>query len=272
MKKEYTGLKILVLDIETSPLVSYTWGLFDQNIALNQIESEWSVLSWSAKYYTDKSGVTYGPHNKIMYQDQRNEKDIRNDKKLLQGIWDLLNDSDITLTQNGVAFDLKKLNARFIMNGMKPPSPHKNIDTLKIAKKHFAFTSNKLEWMTKKLCTKNKKMKTKKFQGFDLWKECLAGNQDAFKEMQAYNEMDVLSLEELYHHLSPWDSTLNFSLYSDDTDIKCNCGTTKIQKRGFHYTKVGKYQKFTCLSCGSWFTGKLNLLTKSKKKSLLTKI
>lgn len=263
-----SGPKILVLDVETTPLVSYTWGLFDQNVALNQIKSEWNVLSWAAKWYTDAKGKTYGPHKKVMYADQRNAKDIRDDKHLLKGIWELINSCDIALTQNGIAFDIKKLNARFIMNGMTPPSPHRNIDTLRIAKKHFAFTSNKLEWMTGKLCRDNKKMKTKKFQGFDLWKECLRGNLSAFKEIEDYNKMDVISLEELYHTLQPWDNTLDFNVYHDDTTIVCSCGSSSFKKSSFSFTASGKFQTYRCKVCSKSRTSKINLLTKEKKQSL----
>ena len=59
--------RILLIDIETAPLLSYTWGTWDQNIGLNQIEQDTYILSWAAKWY-DGSGV--------MYKDQRNAKDL----------------------------------------------------------------------------------------------------------------------------------------------------------------------------------------------------
>ena len=83
--------KVLLLDIETSPLVSFTWGLFDQNIGLNQIKDDWSVLSWAAKWYGEK---------KMMYQDVRHQKNKRDDKAMLAGIWHLLDEADIVVGQN----------------------------------------------------------------------------------------------------------------------------------------------------------------------------
>ena len=50
-----------------------------------------------------------------------------------------------------------------------------------IAKECFGFTSNKLEYMTDKLCKKYKKLKHGKYAGFELWKECLHGNMDAWQ-------------------------------------------------------------------------------------------
>src|SRR5690606_2512370 len=107
--------------------------------------------------------------SKVMYQDQRKAKDVRNDKELLRGIWNLLDEADIVITQNGKAFDVKKLNARFLLNGFQPPSSYRHIDTKILAKKTFALTSSKLEYMTSKLCTKYKKLSHKKYPGFSLW-------------------------------------------------------------------------------------------------------
>jgi hypothetical protein len=203
--------------------------------------------------------------------DQRKVKNIENDKELLKGIWELLNTADIVISQNGISFDSKKLNARFLLNGITPPSPYKHIDTLRIARKHFALTSNKLEFMTGKLCTKYKKQSHKKYPGFELWKECLAGNLDAWKSMEKYNKYDVLSLEELFHKLQPWDNSINFNLYTPDLLNKCNCGSEKFQRRGYSYTTTGKFQKYQCLGCGAWSRDKNNMYDKEKSKSLRTK-
>lgn len=258
--KKLVGPKILVLDIETSPILGYVWGLFDQNVGLNQINKDWHVLSFAAKWLGEK---------KIFYMDQRNEKNIENDKKLLVAVWKLLDEADIVLTQNGVRFDIKKLNARFVLNGMQPPSSFKNIDTLKIAKKNFAFTSNKLEYMTKQLCTKYKKLTRGKFSGFELWRQCLAGNAAAWKEMEKYNKNDILSLEELYGKLQAWDNSINFNIYNDEvTEHICRCGSKEHIKKGYRYTTVGKYQRYKCLKCGAESQDKVNLLSKEKRASL----
>lgn len=253
--------RILVFDIETAPMVVYAWGLFDQNIALNQIKDDWFVLSWAAKWHSD------GP-TKVMYQDNRNAKNVSDDKKLLEGIWQLLDEADVVITQNGISFDSKKLNARFVMNGMKPPSSYKHIDTLRIARKHFAFTSNKLEYMTDKLCTKYKKLSHGKFPGFSMWKACLAGNKEAWKEMEKYNKYDVLSLEELYNKLSAWEKNINFDAYTDDLSHTCSCGHKQFRNKGYAYTSGGKFHRYQCLKCGKESRGKENLLTKAKRKSM----
>jgi hypothetical protein len=261
-----TGPKILLFDIETSPMLGHVWSLWENNVALNQLHTDWHVLAWAAKWLGDTE-------DKVMYQDQRNAKDIEDDSHLLKNIWSLLDMCDIAVGQNSKKFDTKKLNARFILNGFQPPTKYRQIDTVEIAKRRFGFTSNKLEYMTDKLCTKYKKSKHKKFSGFELWKECLAGNMEAWEEMKEYNTFDVLSLEELYLILRPWaDNHLNLSVYDEGVAVICSrCGGTSLHKRGFAYTSVGKYQKWRCL-CGAETRDKINLLSKEKRATLHSNI
>lgn len=255
------GPKVLIYDIETAPILASVWRLFDQNVALNQIKYDWHILSWSAKWLD-------APANEVMYMDQRDAKDIQDDSAILAEIWKLLDEADVVITQNGKSFDQKKLNARFVMNGFQPPSSYKHIDTKVIASKHFGFTSNKLEYMTDKLCVKYKKLKHAKFSGFELWKECLAGNLEAWKEMEIYNKHDVLSLEELWHILEPWSNALNFNIYHDGEEHICKCGCCDFIKNGFYYTSASKFQKYKCKDCGAEVRGKTNLFSPEKRKSL----
>jgi hypothetical protein len=233
--------RVLIFDIEISPLESFHWGLWDQNIALNQIKKDWHIMSWAAKWLDDK---------KVMYQDQRDVKDITNDKKTLEGIWKLLDEADVVITQNGKSFDVKKLNARFIMNGMQPPSSFKHIDTKRLATKHFGFTSNKLEYMAEKINKKFKKSSHKKFSGLSLWTECLKNNKAAWNEMKKYNIIDVLSTEELYYKLIPWDSTIDFSIYNPNKKMVCTCGSTEFVQNGHAYYASGVYKRYKCRKCG----------------------
>jgi hypothetical protein len=255
--------KVLIFDIETSPILGYVWQLFDQNVALEQIKEDWHILSWSAKWLDSPE---------IFYDDQRNEKDISNDKRLLKGIWKLLDEADIVVTQNGKKFDVKKLNARFILNGFKPPRSYKHIDTLQIVKSKFGFTSNKLAYLTDKLNKNYKKQSHSEFGGFKLWAECLKGNIEAYKSMEKYNKYDVLALEELFKILSPWDNSIDFNMFHESTENVCKCGNKHFKKSGFHYTQRAKFQKYKCTKCGCELRGTKDLHSDKKKKSLLVKI
>lgn len=256
-----TQPKVLIYDIETAPILGYVWRLWDQNLGLNMIEQDWHVMSWSAKWLD-------APANEVMYMDQRNKRNIEDDKAILKEIWKLLDEADVVITQNGKKFDQKKLNARFILQGFQPPSSYKHIDTKQIASKIFGFTSNKLEYMTDKLCTKYKKLKHGKYPGFEMWQQCIKGNLEAWDEMELYNRYDVLSLEELYKKMIPWDNSINFNVYHDEDKHVCKCGSEQFSKNGFYFTSSGKFQKYRCKSCGHESRDKTNLFSKDKRKSL----
>jgi len=251
--------RVLLFDIETAPIRAHIWSIWQQGVGLNQIESDWYVLSFCAKWLGE---------DEIFYYDQRDAEDMEDDSEMLHKLWHLLNEADIVVGQNSRRFDTKKVNARFIMNGFPKPSSFRQIDTMEIAKKQFGFTSNKLEYMTDKLCTTYKKSKHKKFVGHELWSECLKGNIEAWEEMEEYNRLDVLSLEELYNILSSWDNTLpNFDVFVDDV-----LDMSVWEKDGFVYSNLGKYQRYRNKETGVQRRSRVNLLSKEKRQSLLANI
>lgn len=261
---EVTKPKILIFDIETSPIEALVWSIWDQNIPLSRILKDWSVLSWAAKWLGDDP-------NKIYYKDTFNQKDKRDDKKILKDIWKMLDEADFVVGHNSDSFDVKKLNARFIQQGLQPPSSYKRFDTKKLAKKHFNFTSNKLAYITDKLCTKYKKLSHGKFPGNALWDEYLKGNKEAQAEMEKYNKYDVLSLEEAFLKILPWESASLFEAYYDAEISVCTCGSIDFVKKGFYYTPTGKFQKYKCKNCGAESRNRTNLLNKYKRKSMKNK-
>lgn len=256
--------KILTLDIETSPLESFTWGTFDQNVGVEQIKTEWSVLSFAAKWLGKP---------KVIYADTsgRGVDKIRDDGDLLDQLWRLLDEADIVVAQNGVSFDLKKINARMLMAGQGPYSPVRVIDTLRAAKQHFKFTSNKLAWLSKHLTDAPKSLHNK-YPGFELWSECLLDNPTAWAEMKKYNKQDVIATEKLYLKLRPWITQHpNLATYSMREDLTCpKCDSPELQARGYTVTQSGKYQRLHCQKCGGWSRSKTNLIPANTRKGKAT--
>lgn len=234
--------KVLVFDIETSPIVAHVWGLRDQNISLNQIVKDWQVLAFAAKWLGE-------PVSQVIYRDMRH---ANSDIGVLVKIWHLLDEADIVITQNGQNFDSRKLNARFIERNMRPPKPYRHLDTYKIAKAAAEFTSHKLEYLTDKLCTKYKKLSHKNFPGMSLWNECLKGNVKAWNEMKRYNIHDVLSTEELYLKLQAW-TPKNAPPVSLTGCV--SCGSKSFIKKGVDGTKTALWQRLKCICCGKWQRG-----------------
>lgn len=241
--------RVLVFDIETAPMLAYVWGLHEQNVALNQLHSDWHVMAWAAKWLGE---------DKVIYKDQRGAPEISDDKELLKPLWALLDEADIVITQNGKSFDSKRLNARFIMHGMKPPKPYKHIDTYLLVRGVADFTSNKLEYLTDKLCKKYKKLSHKEFPGMELWKACLKGNRKAWDCMKRYNIHDVLSTEEFYGKIKAWAPQLMPKPFTTNGDpTKCDtCGKNGLLSRwGWSYTRTTKTQRMQCKGCGAWMMG-----------------
>ena len=251
--------KILVFDIETRPIMGYVWRLWDQNLGLNMVESDWSIMSYSAKWLGEDT---------IEYADNRGKGE--DDTELVCRLWALLDEADYVIAHNARKFDVPKVNARFIQLGMLPCSPYRIIDTLQIAKSRFNFTSNKLEYLADALgCSP--KLKHQKFAGFELWKECMDENNEAWEEMKEYNIQDSATLEEVFFKLRPWMSNqMNHNLFIEDDDAEpvCQvCGSEHLHKRGFSYTAGSKFQRFRCTECGGWSRS-----TKSEARSKITGI
>ena len=73
-------------------------------------------------------------------------------------------------------------------------------------------------------------------------------------EMERYCKQDVNLLPKMYKDLLPWLSGINANLYTADqhTDACPNCGSTKLQWRGWAHTAVSSYARFQCQKCGKW--------------------
>lgn len=257
--------RILICDIETAPVLAHVWGLFKQNVGLNQIQADSYILCWAAKWLGE-APIHYGESRKLTTS-----------KVMLNRLWKLLDEADFVVGHNFGRFDRSKINSAFIKAGMKPPSPYKVIDTLNIAKREFRFTSNKLEFIAKALgCTP--KSGHKKFAGHDLWVETLKGNAEAWAEMGDYCRQDVIVTEEVYLALRPWDTTHpNINVMRDTTDehgeeaMHCpHCGSTHLNKNGKRYTNTGAYTRYRCMDCGASSRSRYTENTLKKRKSLLT--
>lgn len=228
-------MKILLLDIETSPITAYTWGLFNQNIPIKAIVDSGGVLCWAAKWYNDTD---------IMYRSILNGK-----RKMLKEIHKLLDEADVVVHYNGARFDIPTLNKEFVIADMPPPAPFAQVDLLKTARKNFKFPSNKLDYVSRVLGYEGKFA----HEGFDLWIKCMQKDKEAWQRMEEYNIQDVLVLEDVYKRLLPWiKNHPNAGIVHGLSHVCPSCSSTKVQRRGYNFTQAGKYQRFQCTNCGAW--------------------
>lgn len=253
--------KILIFDIETSPLKAYVWQRYKQNVYSDQMISEWFMLTWSAKWLFD---------SKVMSDKITSEEVLKeDDKRIATSLWELINEADIVVAHNGDRFDIPRMNSRFIINGLVPPSTFSSIDTKKIASKQFGFSSNKLSELGKQFGLGDK-LDT----DFELWARCMNGEEEAIEYMRKYNDQDVKLLEEVYLKLRPWiKGHPNVGLYMElDKPVCTNCGSehlTYVDK--YYYTTASKFETYRC-ECGAIGRVRLNSYDKSKKENLLLPI
>lgn len=175
-----------------------------------------------------------------------------NDLVVVKKLLELLEEADAVCYHNGDRFDIKKINTRLLYHRLKPAPKIPTIDTLKVAKNMFGITSNRLDYISTFL-GHNGKLDTSK----GLWMEVLKGNLKAIKEMVEYNEVDVIELEKVYLDFRPFiRNHPNFRHFTNHAECCGNCKSTHYQKRGYTLKPSGKFQRFQCQDCGSWWTSK----------------
>jgi DNA polymerase elongation subunit (family B) len=236
------GMKILFLDIETSPNLAYVWGLWQQNVSINQMVNSTEVICFGARWYGQRK-----VHFSSVHHDGK--------AGMLKAIHELLDEADAVVGWNSAGFDMKHLRREFIENDMLPPSPSKDIDLMKVARQQFKFPSNKLDYVSQKLGV-GKKVK---HSGFDLWVNCMAGDEKAWREMKKYQLQDVNLLVDLYEKFLPWIKVNPNKSW--DLEACTNCGSTNLHARGLSRTVSAAYQRYQCQDCGKWLRGSKALLT-----------
>ncbi len=228
-------MKILAFDVETAPATVYCWGMFKQNIGVNQVIDPGGMICFSAKWL-GKRGTEF----KSDFHDGH--------KEMVNRAWELLDECDSVLHFNGRSFDVPWLQREFVEAGLSPPAPFKQIDLLLAVRKQFYFLSNKLAHVAPQLGLEGKV----EHEGFGLWKKCMDGDAAAWKRMKKYNIRDVALLEEAYNILQPWIPAHPSHAAFAGENICPKCGSKEIILRGYAVLTTGKYQRFLCKNCGAW--------------------
>jgi len=247
-------MKILLLDVETAPNIVHVWGLWNQNVATNQIIKRGYTICWAARWFGDR---------KIMFSSRYEDTP----RAMVKKVWNLINEADAVVHYNGTKFDMPTLNTEFLIHGLPPPSPYKNIDLYQVCKKKFRVASYKLDFIVQMLEI-GKKVPHK---GHQLWIDCMNGVESARQTMKRYNKHDITILESLYRKLVAWISGHpNQNVYNDDGVRVCvNCGSKHVNRKAYTFTSVGKYKRYRCMDCGKWMRGRFTQLSAETKATML---
>lgn len=251
---------VLLLDIETAPMVLYAWSLFKPVFSHENIAHDWFILSWAAKWLH---------HSNVMGDVVTPEEAVeRDDKRICESLFKMLDQADIIIAHNGKRFDLRKIQSRFLIHGIKRPSPYQVIDTLMESRKNFAHSSHRLDYLGKML-VQDEKHST----DFKLWIKCCGGDKESLAYMDKYCRKDVLLLEEVYMEIRGWiKSHPNLSMYVEaDVPVCPTCLSEDLQENGEYVTMASAFTAFRCNNCGSY--GRLrksNLTPKERERTILS--
>jgi len=232
--------KVLLIDIETSPNLVHVWQMWQVDVNSDHIVSPVRMLCFSAKWLGDEEVLFYSE-----FHDGK--------ARMLDALWQLLDEADIVMHYNGKKFDIPHINREFLMRGYTPPSPYKQIDLLHTIRRQFNFPSNKLSYVSKALGTSGKLNSV----GYDTWKACMVDDPVAWQKMKKYNIQDTAVLEEIYMKIRPWiQNHPSFSAISGKSLPNCPyCGEDRLKPDGFYYTSVSTYIRYNCTNCGAYSRG-----------------
>ena len=247
-----------LFDVETLPMEVYAWQMFDQSFSVEQVIHPSNLLAWAGKFLNapDTYSDILTPIEAIN----------RDDARITKSCWEWLRKCDIVVGHNLIDFDSKVIATMFLKHGLDPLK-YIQVDTLKTARQHFRFDSNKLAFINKSLGIRDKMEN----DGFPLWRGCRMGDEKSLQDMAEYNRGDVLALEELYYTLRPYFHHLNVALYQElvEDGVCPVCGGKDMKEEGFYFTTAGKYISYRCQICRCLTRGKTNQKTAAERKRLL---
>ena len=242
-------MKIALYDIETAPLISCHFGLWDQTIPTSSILQDTFIIC-AAWQILGKKKI----HSVSVLDDpERFKADHTDDYHVVKALHNLFSSCDVIVGHNANNFDWKRFMGRVIYHKLPPLNIPAMVDTLKEARK-YGFTSNKLDYLGKHLGVDQKLGKET-----GLWPKAAQGDKAAIRKMLKYNKGDIPPLRGLYERFRPYMTNHpNYNLYGNSMCCP-KCDSKEFQKRGYRRTAVSMFQRFQCNKCDGWFESTVSI-------------
>lgn len=236
-----TDLKILLFDIECSMLKAYSYGLFDQNISIENIIEHPRMIAFSAKWYGKKGTKFFSEFH-------------HSRKEMLEEMHALLEEAEVVVGFNSRRFDTRWVNSEFMVEGMAPPSPYKQVDIMQEVKRNARFVSNKLDYISERLIDDKKH----EYNMARMWRIVDDPRTDdktrerEWNRMKRYAVKDTNLLEPVMNALLPWIKMPH--PVSSNPDACHNCGG-RLRTNGQAKTLYSVYERLRCVECGKSHRG-----------------
>lgn len=227
-------LKTLLVDLELSYAIGYFFpSKKPQFMSARQIKQHQFCVCAAWKWEHEVSVYS-------MAVDKR-----RNDKSIAKKLHELFTEADIIVAHNGDAFDIKHANTMFIKHGLSPIPERKSIDTLKVARKYFAFAGNSLGDILRYFKIGDKEEKPD-------WQLLTEGDESEIKKAVKYCKVDVLGLEKVLLKLRPYIRNYPTLRQKNKRPEECDaCKCKVIEARGTSWRANGQFiQRYKCAGCG----------------------
>jgi len=171
---------ILYIDLEISKSIYYSYGARVPSKYLNveDLVQEYYMICWAASYLGDNNVF----HARVSSGSAKKGRD----KVILKQLRELMASADIIAGHNVDAYDMKRANTRFILNGIEPVINVKTLDTLKIARQKFTFESKKLDYISQRLGFGSKDKITN-----EDWNNIMRGDENTLEKVDKYCVGDV---------------------------------------------------------------------------------
>lgn len=231
------SVKTVLFDVETTPLIVHTWGLWGHNVPASNIIQDRQILcvAWKTLGERRVGGAC--------------RSGAVTERAVIEQFREAIDDADILVGHNVDGFDVKHVNAKIIEYGLPPMPKLHTVDTLKEVRKVAKFSSNRLDFLGDKLVGQRKQP-----TDMQLWKDCMDGDEAALARMFRYCKNDVTVLEALYLKLRPY--MRNHPNVADNGSMNCpRCNGELARLRKAYRTKAGiERAHVQCLACNAPFT------------------
>ena len=242
--------RVLIFDIETARMVlevtTYSLKMYSNYLDPMCIKRDLWMPCCSWKWL----GESYVASTSVLNDKERFAQNYADDYLVVKTLYDLLSEADIAIGHNVEKFDWRVFTSRCIAHGMMPPPKPKFIDTLKIARKEFQFSSNQLRYLARFLGVADKDRSPD-------WELIARGDPTEIGYCEQYNRQDVRTTEAVYEKLKSYATNHpNLKLFlTGQHHIACpTCNSPNIQARGFRVLVSKKLQRYQCQDCGAWTT------------------